>query len=232
MDPRDLPSRTENPAWDIIRMLPGDDLAMFDDAWHPTSFGHLRSAILGKRSFNDTLPHRFELTTRYTWVVPAPHTLDFIAEHSGGRLVDCYAGTGYMAWQLDQLGVDVIALEPYPPSSRENFYHSRSGRGEIYDMAIGPEYFPLTKGGTELLPRYADRTMLLSWPSYGDDSGFRAVLAYTGPRIIYIGEHDGGCCGDELLFKQLEMDWEQVAFHTPVQWWGLHDYVWVYERRN
>src|SRR5690242_18951009 len=98
MDPREYPSRTENPAWDIIKNLPGDDLAMFDDAWHPTSYGLIRDAVLGRRSFDESIPQLFAITTRYCWMVPDPATLDFIAWHSRGKLVDMNAGTGYIAW--------------------------------------------------------------------------------------------------------------------------------------
>lgn len=55
--------------------------------------------------------------------------------------------------------------------------------------------------------------------------------AYEDGSSCYIGEGPGGCCGDDRLFELLDQQWAKVAEHRPVQWFGIHDYVTVYDRR-
>lgn len=73
--------------------------------------------------------------------------------------------------------------------------------------------------------------MLLSWPPYSASAGNDIIRAYGGRRIIYIGEGEFGCCGDDKMWTTLGNFWEEVATHRPIQWFGLHDYITVYERR-
>ena len=77
---------------------------------------------------------------------------------------------------------------------------------------------------------HPDRTLLLAWPPYDDPIGEKALTAYAGTRVIYIGEMDGGCCGDDAMFQRLATEWREVAEIRPVQWAGLHDWVTVYDR--
>jgi hypothetical protein len=53
---------------------------------------------------------------------------------------------------------------------------------------------------------------------------------YIGNRIIHIGEHFG-CTADDEFFERLESGWDEVASHRPIQWFGMHDYITVYERK-
>ncbi|MDT5258964.1 MAG: hypothetical protein QOD10_4044 [Mycobacterium sp.] len=41
---------------------------------------------------------------------------------------------------------------------------------------------------------------------------------------------DKGHTGDDELRRMLETDWTEVDSRRPVQWWGVHDRVTVYER--
>jgi hypothetical protein len=56
------------------------------------------------------------------------------------------------------------------------------------------------------------------------------LASYAGTRLIYIGE-DNGHTGDDELRRMLDSDWTEVDSRRPVQWWGVHDRVAVYQRR-
>jgi hypothetical protein len=45
-------------------------------------------------------------------------------------------------------------------------------------------------------------------------------MAYTGNRIIYVGE-DEGHTGDHEMRLMLDRDWTEVDSRRPVQWWEL-----------
>lgn len=173
--------------------------------------------------WTDGGPHRRDMVSRFSWTITDPATVAFVTEHSGGRLVDPMAGSGWWARLLYAAGVDVHAVDLLPAHWGDNPYHK-----------AGISHMHVRQGdAVETASRFGwDRTLLLSWPPYDEPIGAETLAAYTGQRVIYIGEGWGGCCGSDRMFELLEVGWNEVAQHRPVQWWGMHDYVTVYERRR
>ena len=58
-----------------------------------------------------------------------------------------------------------------------------------------------------------------------------ALRAYAGRRVAYVGEWDGGCTGDEAFHALLSRGWRETERVAIPQWWGLHDALYIYERR-
>ena len=179
--------------------------------------------------------HRKEYCHKYSCAIPDPATLHFVAEWLSPRAVEMGAGTGYWAWQLSQLGIDMLCFDEAPPDQVfTNHYHSpRSGREQFTgDFSHLPAkiYHPIAQGTPEVLSNYPDRTLFLCWPPDASDMAVESLQAYSGRRLVYIGECEGGCNGDDAFFERLEQDWHEVASYEIVQWNGLHDYVTVYER--
>jgi hypothetical protein len=213
----------QNPYWDLVadRVADGDWYTgprQVND-YDRDGSGNLDIEALRRRA--EAGEDRRSLTSRFAWTITAPDTLAFVAEHAGGMVLDPMAGTGYWAWLLTQCGVHVLAFDAKPPAAGENTYH-RDGHA----------YFSVQLGEAAYATRVYGfgRTLLLSWPPM-DEAGHLALAAYRGNRLIYIGEGEGGCCGDDDLFALIERDWVEVAEHRPVQWHGLHDYITVYDRR-
>jgi hypothetical protein len=161
-------------------------------------------------------PSRHELTKQYSWTITDPSVVSFVVQQAGPRVVDPMAGTGWWAYLLGQFGCDVVASDKAPAANQW----------------CGPAlHVPVAEvDGAEAVTAHADRTLLLSWPPYDDPAGARIVRAYGGDRIVYIGEGDGGCCGDDDLHALLAKEWTEVASFVPVQWFGMHDVVTVYTR--
>lgn len=163
---------------------------------------------------------RHELVSRYSWTITDPVTVAFVAGHITGGLVDPMAGSGWWLWLLSQLGVDCIGYDANPPSHGGNTYHK-----------VGIEHVDVLRAdAVDAVTVHSDRTLLLSWPPYDDDIGARVLRAYAGRRVIYIGEGEGGCCGDDGMHRMLAAEWREVAEHRPVQHFGMHDWVTVYDR--
>lgn len=177
---------------------------------------------------------RSAVTGRWAWAVPGPDTLDLIAAEAGPHgIVEVGAGVGYWAAQLARLGVDVIAsdlggdrLDHFFPKRREQFH-------------------PVVEAdAAEFAALHAHRTLLLVWPPYDAPMGADAIEAYWqagGRRVLFVGEGEGGCTGDDRLYALLGDFYDpenapaaarfdiRAVVDIP-QWYGIHDRLYVADR--
>jgi hypothetical protein len=155
---------------------------------------------------------------RYAFAVPTDAALTALARYA--PIVELGAGTGYWTFLLRERGVDCVAYDLAPPALRAN-----------------PNRFrPLTwtqveQGDVDALAAHADRALFLCWPSYRDPFASRALAAYTGTTLLYIGEPPGGRTADEAFFAELSRDWLPVEQVPLPNWPGTRDALTVYRRR-
>jgi hypothetical protein len=165
-------------------------------------------------------PNRQRLVRKYCWTIPDPDTVAFVTKHAQGGLVDPIAGTGYWAYLLAQVGVDVVCYDLRPGVELHiNGWHG----DDLYARVCA-------KDCADAVTLHPDRTLFLSWPPFAQDVGARILAAYQGKRVIYIGGGRGGGSGDDQMHLILDTDWTEVDSRQPVQWWGVDDRVTVYER--
>ncbi len=204
----------DNPFWDAVK-----DCVEADSLRGNPVVGEYRL----DRSVAESMaraPNRQLMVRKYCWTIPDPDTVAFVAGHAHGGLVDPIAGTGYWAYLLGQVGVDVVCYDLNPGTTLlANGWHE----DDLYAQ-VG------AKDCAEAVALQPDRTLFLSWPPHGQDVGARILLAYKGTRVIYVGEGRGGGTGDSDMHLILERDWTEVDSRRPVQWWGVDDRVKVYER--
>ncbi len=205
-----------NAYWDAVK----DDVRPADTPWDP-------GPQVGAPDYTD--PEwwrrnvgRNDYVRRYAWTITAPETVAFVVEHSGSAVVDPMAGSGWWAYLLGEAGVDVAASDLYLPGTDDNHWH----------RDVEP-WVPITAlDGVEAVRQHgAGRSLLLAWPPYDSPAGADILDAFQGDRVVFIGEGEGGCTGDDRLFALLDADWVEVAAHRPVQWYGIHDHVIVYDRK-
>jgi hypothetical protein len=199
----------DNPFWEAVK-----DCVETDSFRGNPVVGEFRLDRTVEESIART-PNRQWMVRKYCWTIPDPDTVAFVAKHAQGGLVDPIAGTGYWAYLLAQLGVDVACYDSNPGA---NVWH-----GDKLYAGI------CAKDGAEAVALHPDRTLFLSWPPFAQDVGARILMAYKGKRVIYIGE-DKGHTGDDEMRLLLDRDWTEVDSRQPVQWWGVYDRVRVYER--
>lgn len=222
---RQLKETTNNPYWREVQQLPGN-MSPWQERWEPCTH-HL----VNPDDYSSLRAVREQLVRKYAWSIPDPLTLAVVVEHAAPRVLEIGAGTGYWAWQLSQLGVDVLAYDSAPPDQcTDNYYHSPHSADTQFTNELRQVFYPVSKGGPPIAAEHPSRTLLLCWPPYSDDMAAKCLSYYAGKRLIYIGEGDGGCTGDDLFHQMLEKDWQEVETHTPVQWEYIHDRVYIYDR--
>lgn len=187
---RDQNSATVNPYWEIARRLPVEELDWRQDNRVWVEPHEVRSGV-GYPAL------RTALTRDYAWAIPTPLDLAWMVWHLDGRgVVEIGAGAGYWAWQLDQFGVDVLAVD--------------NNVSESNHFISGHRWFPVRPGGTEVAARHPERALLLCWPPYADSMATRALRAYRGDMLFWVGEPEGGRTGDDRFFQVLGAGWERV----------------------
>lgn len=135
------------------------------------------------------------------------------------RVGRSHCRTGYWAYLLTQLGVDVVCYYLNPGTELlTNGWHGEDMHPEV-----------VAKDWAEAAALHPERTLFLSWPPHDQDVGARILLAYNGNRLIYVGDGRGGT-GDDRMHQILETQWTEVDSRQPGLWWGQRDRVTVYER--
>lgn len=212
---RSFPIPIHNPYWDDVRTK----VSRGEFPWEGPCIARYRlGPNLTESGFKEDYLDRHEYVCRYAWSVTDPGSVQFVAAYSRMSLLDPMAGSGYWGYVLKQLGVDVASYDAAPGA---NVWHK--------DCAL---WVPVNQGYAEVtVDKYPDRVLFLSWPPYSEPSAWRTLREFKGDRVIYIGEGEGGCTGDKDFHELLTEEWTEVASHTPIQWWGLHDDITVWERK-
>lgn len=209
-------STIDNPYWKLAQPLVANQVSL----WGTFTMG---DGIKNPETWYEVFKKRQPWTNEFSWAITDPLIVNFVAEHCTKRVIDPMAGTGYWAYLLRQMGIKVLAFDRNPPrvDSEANHWHRNVGTHvEVRQVdAVAAAQHSDT-----------DDTLLLVWPPYDDPIGFMTLQAFHGNRLIYIGEGAGGCTGDDLFHALLESEWEEIDSQTPVQWDGIHDVVWVYDR--
>jgi hypothetical protein len=213
--PSALPVKRPNPYWDAVV----EHVRPSEFPWE----GGLEVLPLGYfPGGSEDQPDRHALVAQYAWTITDPVSVAFVARWAGGRMVDPMAGTGYWGYVLGFLGTDVASYDIAPP--QENGWHKNAVQHAPVDAV---------NHGAEVVGLHPDRTLLLSWPPYNEPAGTDVLAAYRGSRVIFIGEREGGCTGDDDLHDLLgDGEWVERAQRRPVQWWGMHDVITVYDRKE
>jgi hypothetical protein len=117
------------------------------------------------------------LAQQYAYVFPSDTALAMLARL--GPLVEIGAGTGYWAYRLCSIGVDIVAFDQSPlDGERANRYHPPTG-----------PWTHVEQGDQTVLPGHADRGLFLCWPPLFSSLG-DCLTYYSGDTVAYIG--DGG----------------------------------------
>ncbi|MBS2547201.1 hypothetical protein KGQ19_09980 [Catenulispora sp. NL8] len=192
--PADQIDSIGNPYWRVVRNLPTQ---IWDDSAGPTTMWLHADAGIRDRVRAAGLD-RDGLSRRYSWSIPSPGDIAWIAATAGERgVVEIGAGGGYWAWLMRAAGIDTLAYDPFA-ASELNGYAKRA-------------YTAVEPGDDSVAALHGDRALFLCWPNNDDAWAARALTAYRGDLLIYAGQEAGGCTADDRFFEVLESGWEQAG---------------------
>lgn len=167
---------------------------------------------------------RWEFIEQYSFAVPSRESIKKIAKFVGtDSILEIGAGSGLWSYLISQEGISVTSVDDYSWNKKQQV----PGKDNIL---IG-YYYPIKKSnGTKAVKKFADHNvLLLCWPPYHNNMAANALKAFSGTKVIYIGEGRGGCTGNDEFHRLLEVDLKQVDHCRIPQWPGIHDSVWFYQ---
>jgi hypothetical protein len=161
---------------------------------------------------------RRRFCTRYSWAIPSREAIELLVSLS--PLVEIGAGNGLWAHLVARAGGDIIAYDTKPPHKRgRNTYMS------------GKAWYSVHIGGPRKVLKTPNRTLFLCWPPYNTDMAHETLKLYRGNTVALIGEGHGGCTGCDDFHSLLGKEFTCTNELSIPQWFGLHDYLSVWERK-
>lgn len=153
----------------------------------------------------------------YSYAIPTRAALEIVAAHA--PILEIGAGTGYWAWLLRRMGVDVIAHDEEPP---DGTYRNRWFEGAL-------AWTEVLEGGPEKITEHPRRNLFLCWPPPGHPMAMRCLELFVGDFVLFAGDWRGGCAS-AAFFDELERKFEEVAVSRLPSWF-VDDALRVWRRR-
>ena len=165
---------------------------------------------------------RREYNARFGFPIITPQAVRWIAQATAGNpLLEIGAGNGYLASELINHDLDVIATDPHPHGA-EN--------GHRIPMAPVPGIEILTATGTDAMALHPDHHILWSWPDLNAEYTHKTLRNFAGRFLVYIGEDMYGNTGSQEFHQILQTDYTEIDSHQIPTFPGLHDRLVLYER--
>jgi hypothetical protein len=203
MDPSVQPFDIEQ-LWDRIEEaapLGMNDTRESTEFIDPAESEHVYAQTARRRSF----------IAFFSWAVPSRDAIDAIAEFVAGRhLLEVCAGSGLWARLIAANGTSVIATDASP---------------------VKETYYPVAAEEAEQAVRaHPDcLALFLCWPPFRNDCAARALTAFRGDRLIFVG--DARFAADQQFHELLRQQWLLQQTIPIAAWPGLDDHVYLYERK-
>ena len=199
----------QNPYLDLVQVLAGRQ-------------GRGWAVPGGLASVLDLPARRRELAALFAWAIPDAGALAVLARYA--PLLECGAGTGYWAALLRASGVDIDASDLTPPGVAENSYH---------DSHRTPWSEVRAASAVSAVRASPERTLFLCWPPHDDDdASYRALRAYRGEALVYVGGGPDGPTGTVRFHRELALNWRAAEQTLVPNWPGLRDRLVVYRRNR
>jgi len=156
-------------------------------------------------------------TNYFSWAVPTLDVLLLINAFANGPrdfMLEVGAGAGLWSGLLRCLGSNVLATDEAPPGNTFTEVQKLDATAAVRSWELRAQ------------------TLLLVWPPHLQDMAARALDAFRGPRMVYVGESRGGCTADESFFESLKRNWKLIGFEVIPTWWNCDDRCFFYLRKR
>lgn len=152
----------------------------------------MAAAGRGRTPLERTLIRR--IVEESAFAEPTPEALEVIARYA--PILEIGAGTGYWAYHLRRRGVTVVAYDKAPPDERR----SPTGFRRVWS--------PVLRGRAQKAKKFPGHTLFLCWPE--DDVASKALFAYRGRHVIFVGDAEGRHTNDPAFREALRRDFIEL----------------------
>ena len=133
-----------------------------------------------------------------------------------GDMLEVGAGSGYVASELQDAGVNII------PTNPNQFDYSENWQNEWTEIE--------RLDAVSAIEKYPDRTVLISWPCYRSDWSTDVLNAVENQTVIYIGENRGGCTATDSFFDIMDDEFDVEVVGIP-SLEGVYDNMYILNRK-
>lgn len=148
----------------------------------------------------------------FSWAIPNGEAIEELVKHS--PIIEIAAGRGYWAKLVKNAGGKIRCFDSLEDNPN-----------------LELQWTPVEQGSFSQVCNRPDHTLFMCWPPYDNPLAFNTLKLYEGKTFIYVGEGEGGCNGDDEFHQLLDRDWKETKTIEIPQWWGIHDYMVVYNRK-
>jgi hypothetical protein len=160
---------------------------------------------------------RSSMARKYAWAIPSDEAIQKLVSLS--PVVEVGAGTGYWASLVSEAGCYIRAFDSAPPKFGTNKYNHTE------------PCFRVERGQANVTSRFTHRTLFLCWPPYDTGMATEAIRAYKGKTVVFVGESQGGCTGNDEFHDMLRDRFNLVDSVELPRWSGINDYMSVWNRK-
>jgi hypothetical protein len=164
---------------------------------------------------------RQKYVKKYSWAIPTREVIDTIYNATSGKsILEVGAGNGFWASLLTKRGSTIIPTDSFESHgfTQDNTFMPIENLEAVQAIQAHPEC----------------EALMLVWPPYDTDMAEKALKAFKGSTVIYIGEGHGGCNANDAFFNELHKNWDELRTDDDAcvpNWDGIHDYLQVHQRK-
>ena len=174
---------------------------------------------------------RMEYTMSISWMIFDRRTINwivsFLKRYSISEVFEIGAGNGLTSALMNH------------PETQEKHSFNWWATDPMLGHGSSPEkqYSKVEElDASQAVSKYGPTSQMMTsiWPSYNESwagdaiKQFRLLPCNNERFVLYGGESEGGCTGDDAMFEEFDNHWRIVGkFYCP-QWWGIHDYLTLY----
>ena len=188
----------------------------------------LRECLEDKEKFAQYWKRREQFHQSFSWAIPSMQALEHIAAFArGSSVIEIGSGKGLWAALLKKLGLDVVATDLHVQKAAFCIVEKKDFR-------------------TALAQYRRRKTLLMVWPpqqgQQGSEMAYETLLRFRGSRLIYVGEHRGGCTATDDFFQKINWKerpggnttgkWDFVNQIVIPRWPGIQDSCYMLQRNN
>ena len=206
-----------DPSWEDIERY-GPKGEEFADGLEPDMSAY---KLEENRRYMTPILRRTPFVQNYSWSAPTKDAIEKIKKFvAGGRVVEIGSGWGLWARLMKDVGINIVATDVLQRDITQEHLNKN------FDISKDDMLFTEVEriNHQKAMEKYNNYDVLMmSWPPYDNPLANETLLAFRGNKIIFIGEGQYGCTGDDSFFCNLYEKFEEAGRVDIPQWYGLHD---------